>query len=608
MARPSHKDMLARYRKQVDQSKRWRREEKYDALWGRMIDLYRGKHYDTLSNEDRLLVNIAFSTVNVIGPSVSVNHPKITVGARRPQDADRATITEAIINYWWRHYDCQPEVRLAVDDFLIIGHGWLKAGYRFVEKQQPKVVDPEAVAEGAYVDELALETEDASSIESDTVVVEDRPFLERVSPFDMYVDPNATSMRDMKWIAQRIRRPLMEVKADKRYNKKAREECSPSTWSKWSQEGDRPRQSRDKSDGFVDVWEFYDISKGIMCVFADGGDNFLIPPTKMPYADGHPYEMMRNYDIPDYFYPMGELEAIEPLQHELNATRTQMMNHRKRFSRKWLYKESAFDRDGRSSLESDEDNVMVPVVSDEPLGNVVAPMPAVINPPDMYNLSSTILGDIDRISGVGEFMRGGASEISRTATEAAMMQDAMNARTSDKLATIERTTAKCASRLIGLAQQYLTGEHAARVVGSNAMPLWVKFDRDYIKGDFDFEVEAGSTQPVNESFRRQMALQMVDAMAPFLGAGVVDMAALARHILQFGFGVKAPEAFLAAPNPMMGQQGAPQGSPVPAEGGMPVEQMPMPPTGGMPMPSSIPPQVLATLASQGTPLNNTQAM
>jgi hypothetical protein len=64
---------------------------------------------------------------------------------------------------------------------------------------------------------------------------------------------------------------------------------------------------------------------------------------------------------------MGELEAIEPLQMELNQTRTQMMNHRKRFSRKWLYKESAFDADGRSALESDEDNVMVPVISEEAL-------------------------------------------------------------------------------------------------------------------------------------------------------------------------------------------------------------------------------------------------
>ena len=41
----------------------------------------------------------------------------------------------------------------------------------------------------------------------------------------MLVDPNATSMNDMRWIAQRIRRPLKDVKADERYNYAARQKA-----------------------------------------------------------------------------------------------------------------------------------------------------------------------------------------------------------------------------------------------------------------------------------------------------------------------------------------------------------------------------------------------
>jgi hypothetical protein len=89
----------------------------------------------------------------------------------------------------------------------------------------------------------------------------------------------------------------------------------------------------------------------------------------------------------------------------------------------------------------------------------------------------------------------------------------------------------------------------------------VNFDRDYLQGDFDFEVAAGSTQPANESFRRQMALQMVDALAPFAGAGIVDMGKLAAYVLQMGFGVKNPDEFInAAPQ----QQGMPAGPAGPA--------------------------------------------
>lgn len=584
MARTSNKDLLGRYRSKLTQSKRWRKNEEYDDMWRRMIDMYRGKHYDNLSDADRTLVNMAFSTINVISPSVSVNYPKIVVSARRPEDGDRATVTEAIVNYWWRHYGCQDEFRKAVKDKLILGHGWVKTGYRFVEEERVKQADPNV----EHNDVLDLEAD--TNVETEMVILEDQPFVERISPFDVYVDPDGTTLKDIKWIAQRIKRPLADVRNDRRYNSNARYEVQPTQYSKYALDGQTPRPDTSSKESYVEVWEFYDIPKGTMCIFAEGSDKFLVAPTKIPFAFGHPFVMLRNYDVPEHFYPMGELEAIEGLQHELNETRTQMMNHRKRFSRKWLYKESAFDPDGRAMLESDEDNVLVPVMGDEPLGGVITPMPAEINPPEFYNQSSLIAGDMDRVSGVSDYMRGAMPEIRRTATEAAIAQDASNARAADKLAVIEIEIGKTAARLVALAQQYMTGEQVARVVGSNALPLWIRFDRDYIQGEFDFEVEAGSTQPVNESFRRQMALQMVDAMAPFVQAGVVDMSALARHVLQFGFGVKTPEAFLAAPQQQQMEQ--PQQAQLPP--GPDQQQMPAEAQG-----SGLPPELMAALGGGG---------
>jgi len=602
MARISNYELLRRYRNKLEHSRRWRKEEKYDDLWQRMIDLYRGKHHRTDIKEDQLLVNMAFSTINIVAPSVAVNHPKITVNAKRPEDGDKAVVTEAIVNYWWRHYDCQKEFRRSVKDALILGHGWVKTGYRYVEEEK--------VAEGNFdsYDELA-ELRDENVAESNLIVKEDRPFVERVSPFDVFVDPDATSMEDARWVAQRIRRPLEDVKKDKRYNSTARGEASPSHYSKWGQDAYRPRRSQDPQDSYVEVWEWYDIDRNTVSVFCDGSDKFLVAPKEIPFAFGQPFVMIRNYDVPETFYPMGELEAIEPLQHELNQTRTQMMNHRKRFSRKWLYKETAFDTDGRQALESDEDNVMVPVITDDNLGNVISPMPAVINPPEFYNQSDLISSDMNRVSGVSEYQQGAMPEIRRTATEAAIVQDASNARASDKLAIIERSIGECARRLVMLAQQFMTGEQAVRIVGSEAQPLWLTFDRDYIQGEFDYEVEGGSTAPMNESFRRQRALQIVDAMAPFAGTGIIDMGKLAMYVLQYGFGIKQAQGFIMQQPPMM------EG--MPPEGGMPPQMAPegmtpgmgaaeAPPTGGMAMPSNIPPEILAQLLAQGAPLPNTQ--
>lgn len=566
MARRSHSDFLKDYNQRLQASKRWRKDEAYDAVWRRLVDLYRGKQFNSYSDEDRILVNMVFATVNVIAPSIAVNHPKITVNARNSDNAAQAVIVEAVVNYWWKFRDIRSEFRRAVKDFIVVGHGWMKVGYRFVEEE---VVGTDA--------DPSDPTADGGESSTTTVILEDSPFAERVSPFDIFVDPDATSMRDIRWIAQRIRRPLREVKSDKRYDKAARDQIGAMAVSRYTDDPSR-KKVNDKSVGYAEIWEFYDLANRTMCVFADGADKFLVKPMAMPYAFGQPFVMIRNYDVPDQFYPIGDLEQIEPMQHELNETRTQMMNHRKRFARKYLYKESAFDSLGRSALQSSEDNVMVPVISDEPLGAVIAPMPAVINPPEFYTQSDLITNDINQISGVSEFMRGGSPEIRRTATEASLIQDAMNARTADKLATVELAIAEVGRRMVSLAQQFMTGEQVARVMGKDGEPLWVSYTREYLEGDFDFEVAAGSTQPTNESFRRQMALQMVDAMAPFAGAGIINMREMAAYVLQYGFGVKNPEKFMAAEQPPL--PAGPSG-PVPAPpmglGAGPAPAGPMPP-------------------------------
>jgi hypothetical protein len=586
--------------------------------------MYRGKQYDDVSETDRMVVNVAFATVNVIGPSVSVNHPKITVMARKSEDQDRAIITEAVINYWWRHFGMQSSFKRAIKDFLTVGHGWIKTGYRFVEQQQQAAEQYDDTSGSEYDSEPADDFADPrpdSTVEANTVITEDRPFGERVSPHDIYVDPMGTCMDDIGWIAQRIRRSVKAVKADKRYKKAARDKVMSGSYAKYDGESaynkEDYREKGTEGTGYVDVWEFYDLRRKTVATFCDTTDEkdatFLIPPAPSPFAFGHPFCMIRNYEVPEHFYPMGDLEALEPLQRELNETRTQMLNHRKRYQRKWLFREASFDPKGRSALESDEDNTMVPVIGQEPLTNVMMPIPAIPIPPDFYQQSELIEQDIDRISGVSEYQRGGMPEVRRTATEAAMMQDAANARSADKLAIVEGFIAVIASRLVALAQEMLTGDQVVRIVGVDGQPAWLNFDREWIKGEFDFEVEAGSTQPNNESFRRQSALQMMDACAPLIGAGVINLPKLAQHVLREGFGITNPESFvdptgMAGMTPMMppmgpeGPGGAPPGPPD-GSGGPPMPTGPGgPPPAGPPIApgqgGNIDPKVLAMLGTK----------
>jgi hypothetical protein len=344
-----------------------------------------------------------------------------------------------------------------------------------------------------------------------------------------------------------------------------------------------------------------------MAVFPDSGDEFLVDPKPLPYSFGSPFVMIRNYDVPNQFYPIGDLEALEPLQRELNATRSAMVNHRKKYARKYLARASALTGQARTALESDLDNQIAYIEDDNiPLGDIVQPLPISMIDPQMYNYSQTIENDMDRVSGVSEYMRGASPEIRRTATEASMIQDAQNARSADKLAIIEGAIRNCARHLVALAQTYVQGEQVAQVVGGNAQQVWVPFSREDILGEFDFDVEAGSTQPMNESFKRQQAMQLLNTMAPYAQAGVLDAQQLVKYVLEQGFGVKNPEKFFPQQPAMPpgGPQGAlPPGGPQPPDVGpaaLPApaveqaQQLAQPSPGG----ASVPPQVLAQLQGQ----------
>lgn len=619
MARKSRRDTLEQYQEKVEKCQRWRQDEQLDDNWLRLSDLYRGQHFPGYMQDtgDLIAVNLAFSTINVIAPSVAVNYPKVVVQANKPEDAKRAMFVEAVVNHLWRHHDFRTPFRRAVKDFLIFGHGWLKVGWKFVEQEQSigELAREEMINSAmAEIDQIAIESfmegveppsfdDVVASIPSTEMrIVEDQPFVERISVYDVYVDPAATCMEDARWIAQRIVRPLEEVEKDRRYKPSARKKLI----ANYSRDIYNENPNDDKVEYLEDqvvLWEYYDIMANTLSVYADGADEFLVDPVAMPYAYGHPFVMLRNYDIPDHFYPMGDLEAIEPLQLELDKTRSQLMNDRKRYARKYLYHERSFGPAGREALESEDDGRFVPVIDEnKPLDQVVMPLPQVPLSAEIYNYSNIIANDINTVSGISEYARGAMPEIRRTATEASIIADAANARAADKLAIIEISIAQVAKRVVQLLQQFMTGEAMARVADAGGEDLFIPYGREEIVGEYDFDVQAGSTQPMNDTIRRQQAVSLLNAVAPLVGT-VIDPAALARHVLEDGFGVKDPEKFLMgqAPQPQPGQEPGggpvpPQGAPMPpGMGGAPVPQAPegaFAPTGG------VPPELLAQLQGQ----------
>ena len=98
--------------------------------------------------------------------------------------------------------------------------------------------------------------------------------------------PTAAPLDDIRWIAQRIRRPVNDVRVDKRYRtrRSAKRSSRPDIAVRRAVTAP-PKQSTTsarpgaKDKGFVDIIEFYDLRRKTYCVFADGNtEGFLHQP------------------------------------------------------------------------------------------------------------------------------------------------------------------------------------------------------------------------------------------------------------------------------------------------------------------------------------------
>lgn len=574
-------------KRRVQDAMKWRKAAHYDENWAKLIKMYASQYdYPELSNyEDIIAPNLMFSTANVIIPSIVVNYPKITVSARTPQGEANAQIVEAAANYNWQRYDFHDELKLAIKDFVIIGHGWVKTTWclkeetvdvprdEWTEMAQMALQEKYAAMEKARTSGLGVtfpeDEEVLASVPTTKVqVTEDRPEVKRISPFDVYIDPDATRIEDARWIAQRLYIPLSEAKDNEDWDPKARKSLVGTAMSEAKKEYDLTFEGEDRGTetDFAVVWEYYDLLENAMCVFADGADKFLVKPEPVEWPFGHPFVPAWNYSIPEKLYPLGDLETILPLQMELALTRTQMVNDRKRFRRMYMYKPEELGPDGLAAITSSDDNALIPVDSDQPFSEIFQAVATSSLPPEFYNQTAMILDDMNMVSGVTEYQRGSVAEVRRTATEASMIQDMSNARSAEKLSKIESMISHVARQCVQLAQIFLSTEQVARITGPEGAVQWVPYTPDQVQGEYDFSVEAGSTQPMNESFRRQSAMQLLDAMAPFLQLGVIDPFKLAEHVLRNGFGIKDPSSFIAQPPPMAPGMG-PGG--VPPDAGMP---------------------------------------
>ncbi len=472
---------------------RTKRDER-TPIWRRADNYYKGLQWGDSSvgqNDGKLVVPYIFSTLITIIPYVTANAPQFRI---EPYSTD-ATLQSAReqtawLNKEWRSQRMEGDLHLrrAAFDSALYGNGWLLVSYDF----EIDLNDQSALAQGEKVE----------------------IWVDRVSPWDVWLDPQANSLVDARYVFRRMRMSLAELKANKLYKNTA--QLSVGQMGEGDKDRDRdvsvPVETQDEADSMIDLFEFYDLTQKLLVVFTDQSEKPLrvVEGLRPPLVD------LPNHELPGSPYSMGDVEQIFVLQDEINVTRSQMMEHRKRNVNKWAIREGIITPAGIEALRSQEVNAVITIDVDEPIENVIKNLSPPSISGDAYQNYVTAKEDVYEITGLSEYARGGSPNIRKTATEASIIEAATNVKTNHRLRQIER-----AARLSGqLMRDYaselypqtaadergmvLTGREAQEVSGeADASSVELTLGDETWVGRFEVFVEIGSTMLRNPAEREQ---------------------------------------------------------------------------------------------------------
>lgn len=303
------------------------------------------------------------------------------------------------------------------------------------------------------------------------------------------------------------------------------------------------------------VWEVYDKTNHDLFYMTDFG-NHVIGHVSWPVSlrfgarDLFPHTLLYSHPVPGRFYPRPEAELIAPQLREINITERLISEDSRTKFRKWLTLGGIFTDDQKSKItDTSVANSMLYVdlaKLQELLGitgtmdpasfdmrNLVVPIEDIAPKKDLYTRYQMLEGEIQHIVGYGPAARGGLPS-TRSAREAMMINQRQDQRMDKRKSRITDFYRLLAQKHIKFLQKYISTERYAKVLPkAGQLAEWVKYGRDDISGDFEFDVVAGSSVPKTTEVRKASELQLFQAIAPIILQSQGDMRPAFYRLAEF---------------------------------------------------------------------------
>lgn len=527
-------------------------------------------------------VNMLLPHLTLVINSVAARDPKFLV---TPVDGNPAVverngmIARAVLDYFWKRADATAVLRDMTQDMVVIGNAFCKVGWAYTAETRDRTEEEVGVdaAEVMVAAQEMGEMLDYDMVEemlenvslTEQRVEEDEPYVEYVSPYDVFVPADARRINSARWIAVRVRLPKDEVANNDLFDKKAREElvtdssyADPATISQFEMQD----QGLPDAFSYVTIYEFYDMRARTMCVMQLDSDRYLYHG-EIPYAHRYPPVVhMRNFsDGGSTFWGFGDVENVAGIQLMVNEIMTAEINDLKRVGNKYFINKKVLTPELAKSLQESKPDQVIPVdlPPNIPMSEVLQPVQRLATPADNYMMEDKLQNYVMQILGISDLQAGSISSASRV--PAAAVQSQMGAQTTramEKTVNVERASREIATRMLALCQQFLDDARAVRIAGPDA-PTWLQVSADDIDGEFSVDTESGSTQSINPAQRAAQGLDILNNIVPALANfGYDPHNAIRMAITYLGLN---PDHLLIRPEP---QPAPPAPQPAGLEAGM----------------------------------------
>jgi hypothetical protein len=548
---PITDDEVKRWRIEIDQAEKFRQDEFGSNSKGEIKGVgenigYFEKGFSARYLEDYSKIdpnylvplNIIYPIVKNIIPSLYYKNPYIVAIPKRKQDEDSSSYVSAIVNHFYKQVDVKRINQQIIFDTYVLGMGVCKLGYatRFgmdiedaeleKKRQQEK---KKGLLEMLGLRKPKTPEELPKNIDLNEFIIAENPYVTWVSPFNFGIDPMANSIYEANYVYEKIITTLDKVKGNKNYKntKDLKGMDLEPTYQK-----NIPSTQIEKFKP-IELYEIhYKTEDGIniLVLAKDQSDYVALRHDESIYEiDGFQYEVLTFNKHGHKLYPKSEIDITKPLQDRINNTFENILEQLDKFMTKLAYDETGVTEAGKKALR------------DGMLGSLVAcnknPSEAIKEiaftqiKGDLMVLIDKMVDMISLETGITRAMLTGLTS-AETATEAQIGQAGQNLRISDKADMVADFSNRQGRKLWQIIRQFVDLEEIELITGDTAFDdvtgtprySWLApIDKDIkgklITGEYDFQIEVGSTQKPDLPVLRKQVENMVNILG---GKGVLE--------------------------------------------------------------------------------------